>query len=387
MEMEHLRESAFTSALFIYMTAVVILITLIPFTFRIPAGFHVGWSTDAPDMITNVFLFLPVGFLFRLSRGKNRDRFCVKTLGLGILLSAAIEFTQIFIPGRYCSVVDVVTNGLGAWLGAVVYGLLAGGSKEEYPIRLFSLELPLMNVVYLLIPLMWLNGLSTGSESARLVLLLLLALFGSGVLVSVCVHRLEQDARFTPNKLSFFAASWFVVASLPSLTNFPWETAGIGIVIAVLVQVPARLLIHRETAEMRFELSTLRVLMPLYGIYLLLLALWPTTVPFQNWEVGMHFQELAFNQRIVFTFRFIEVIGAFTLFGYMLAEMRGRKRESGAAALGWTFPLALGCSAAFVAARSYPPLLGSDILETLLMTGAAMYGGVIYRLQLAAIRP
>jgi hypothetical protein len=29
-----------------------------------------------------------------------------------------------------------------------------------------------------------------------------------------------------------------------------------------------------------------------------------------------------------FTFRFIELIAAFTLFGYMIAEMRGRKKES-----------------------------------------------------------
>lgn len=380
------RKSAFTSALFIYMTAVVILITLIPFTFRIPAEFRIGWSGNVPDMITNVILFLPVGFLFRLSRGKNRDRFCAKALCLGILLSSAIEFTQIFIPGRYCSVVDVLTNGLGAWLGAMVYDMLAGGSKEHYPIRLFALELPLMNVVYLLIPLMWLNGLSTGNETARLVLLLLLALFGSGVLVSIYVHRLKQGGRLTPNRLSLVTASWFIVASLPTLVNFPLEVACIELVIAALVQVPARLLTRREKGEMRFELPTLRVLMPLYGIYLLLLALWPTTVPFQNWEVGVHFQELAFNQRIVFTFRFIEAIGAFTLFGYMLVEMRGRKKESAKAALGWTFPLALGCSAAFVAARSYPPLFGSDILETLLMTAAAIYGGVIYRLQLAAIR-
>ena len=73
MGMEHRRKSAFTSALFFYMTAVVALITLIPFTFRVPAGFRIGWSMDVPDLITNVMLFLPLGFLFRLSRGRNAE--------------------------------------------------------------------------------------------------------------------------------------------------------------------------------------------------------------------------------------------------------------------------------------------------------------------------
>ena len=34
----------------------------------------------------------------------------------------------------------------------------------------------------------------------------------------------------------------------------------------------------------------------------------------------------------------------------------------------------------------YPPLLASNILEILFMTGSGIYGGIIYRLQLAAIQ-
>jgi hypothetical protein len=45
----------------------------------------------------------------------------------------------------------------------------------------------------------------------------------------------------------------------------------------------------------------------------------------------------------------------------------------------------LGSSWVFVTLRAYPPVLRSDILETLLMTAAGLYGAIIYRLQLAAI--
>jgi hypothetical protein len=176
------------------------------------------------------------------------------------------------------------------------------------------------------------------------------------------------------------------VASLPALAAFPVEVAGFGLCIAVLVQIPARLLGRKKKDERRFELSTLKMLLPLYAVYLLLLALWPTTVPFQDWEFTVRFEELTFTNRIVFTFRFIEMIGAFTLFGYIIAELRGRRKDSLKATLVWIFLIALGCSAAFVMVRSYPAMHGSEILETLLLTAAGLYGAMIYRLQLAAIR-
>ncbi|MFZ0451106.1 MAG: VanZ family protein, partial [Desulfatiglandaceae bacterium] len=317
---------------------------------------------------------------------KNSDRFCAKALGLGILLSSAIEFTQFFIPGRGTQVTDVLTNGLGAWLGAMVFGLFMRSSKESYVIRLFAPELPLMNWVYLLIPLMWLNGLSTGGEAARLWLLLLLGLMGGGVLASIYVHRLKQEGRLTPNKLSLLVSGWFIVASLPTLARFPIEVAGFGIVIAALVQIPARLPIRKKKGERRFELSTLKIILPFYAVYLILLALWPTIVPFEGWQLKTYFQDLASSFRNVSIFRFIEIIGALTLFGYMIAEIRGREKESLKAALVWIFLTALGSSAAFGIVKAYPPPLVSGILEILLMTAAGVYGGVIYRLQLAAIR-
>jgi hypothetical protein len=181
-------------------------------------------------------------------------------------------------------------------------------------------------------------------------------------------------------------AGWFVVASLPALAAFPVEVAVFGICMAVLVQLPARLSRRKKKEERRFELSTLKMLLPLYAVYLVLLALWPTTVPIQEWELTTHFGELTFTKRVVFTFRFIEVIGAFTLFGYMMAELRGRIKESLKAALGWILLIVLGCSCAFVAVRAHPEILGSAVLETLLLTAAGLYGALIYRLQLLVMR-
>jgi glycopeptide antibiotics resistance protein len=47
------------------------------------------------DNIANVFLFVPLGFLFRLSRRNHKDTLCLKSLSFGILVSALIETTQV----------------------------------------------------------------------------------------------------------------------------------------------------------------------------------------------------------------------------------------------------------------------------------------------------
>jgi hypothetical protein len=105
-----------------------------------------------------------------------------------------------------------------------------------------------------------------------------------------------------------------------------------------------------------------------------------------EWQFKINFQELVFNERIVFTSRFIELIAAFTIFGYMIAEMRGRKKESFAKILAWIFFITLSCSVIIEMTTGYPPLLASNILEILFMTGSGVYGGMIYRLQLTFIQ-
>jgi len=138
--------------------------------------------------------------------------------------------------------------------------------------------------------------------------------------------------------------------------------------------------------EKRFELPTLKVILPLYLICPILVAVWPTTLPFHDWQLTTNFQELSSNGRIVFTFRFIEFIVAFTLFGYMIAEMRGRKKESLTKILAWIFFITLFCFVVIEMTTGYPPLLASNVLEILFMTGSGVYGAIIYRLQLAAIQ-
>jgi glycopeptide antibiotics resistance protein len=378
--------STFGYALLSYIVIVVVLITLIPFEFRIPDKIQFSWGTNAEDFFANIILFLPVGFIFRLSRRANQDRFCINAFIFGTLLSVAIELAQLFVHGRYTSIIDVITNGSGAWLGGLIFALLEKTLKESRTGRLPALELPLMNLVYLLIPLMWLTGLSAGQEVLRGWLMVLLGLFGGGVLFSIYFHRLRDGENVGSNKLSCFAMGWFFIGALPMLTRYPLQVIFFGAVLGAVFQLLARVLKAGQRTERRFELPTLKRLLPLYLIYLLLVAAWPTTVPLNEWQVVIDFQELTSRERIVITFRFIELIAAFTLLGYMIAQMRGRKNEAAAQTFAWVLATALVASVVITILKGLPALILFSLIETGLISAASLSGAVIYRLQLSAIR-
>jgi hypothetical protein len=70
------------------------------------------------DIILNVLLFVPLGLGLRLLRNTW------VAIGIGLLISVAIEFTQLFlIVGRDPSLRDVVTNTVGCALGAALVQL------------------------------------------------------------------------------------------------------------------------------------------------------------------------------------------------------------------------------------------------------------------------
>ena len=298
----------------------------------------------------------------------------------------AIEFAQLFVHGRYTSIIDVITNGSGAWLGGLIFVFLKRTLKEERTGRLSALELPLMNLVYLLIPLMWLTGLSAGPEILRWWLMVLLGLFGGGVLFLIYIYRLRGRGTVGPNKLSCFAMGWFYIGALPMFTKYPLRVIVFGAVLGAVSQLLARVLKAGDRTERRFELPTLKRLVPLYLIYLLLVATWPTTVPLNEWQVFIDFKALTSGERIVFTFRFVELIAAFTLLGYMIAEMRGRKNESAGKTFAWVLITALVASVIIIMLKGLPASISFSLIETGLASAASLCGAVIYRLQLSSIR-
>lgn len=68
------------------------------------------------DVLRNLVLFLPLGAVLA-SLGVSAPR----CLALALLLSGSIETVQLWIPGRYPSLLDLVVNALGAALGHALF--------------------------------------------------------------------------------------------------------------------------------------------------------------------------------------------------------------------------------------------------------------------------
>jgi hypothetical protein len=75
------------------------------------------------DAILNVLLFMPLGLVLGL-----RPRRAPWRAWIGLtLLAAAIETAQIFLPGRFPTLSDVIANSMGAAIGLLLSGLWKRG--------------------------------------------------------------------------------------------------------------------------------------------------------------------------------------------------------------------------------------------------------------------
>ncbi len=85
------------------------------------------------EVVANVLMFVPLGLLLASSARTPRPWLAVAA---GLALSAAIETTQIALPGRVPTVTDVVANTSGAAIGtAAVVAVRAWRGRRTRPAR------------------------------------------------------------------------------------------------------------------------------------------------------------------------------------------------------------------------------------------------------------
>ncbi len=193
------------SALLAYLLSVTLIVTLLPFQFAWPAKWQIIILLDPVDFVANILLFVPLGFLYRLT-GPKRRSYALGVLALGALLSTAIELAQLFEGSRNTSVVDVATNAFGAWLGALAFDRIARWARlDGRVIGWLSLELPLMCLVYLLVPLLWINSVAVGGDALRLALTILTGLFGAHFLGGIQRHFFGPAGLSEPRQTATFA--------------------------------------------------------------------------------------------------------------------------------------------------------------------------------------
>jgi glycopeptide antibiotics resistance protein len=376
-----------TRAVLGYYLGVIGVVTLVPFHFIVPE--RLTWFTvvNVQDFLANILMFVPFGFLYRLSRPTGR-REVLRTLALGILASAAIECTQLFLPERYPTFEDILANGTGALVGAVLCTLAQRRLIAPALVGRLSLELPLMGLVYLLVPLLWVGSLSVGDNALRLWMLVLPVVFGGTLLGFIQRHHFGPAQAVTGKGMAAAAAAGVLLGTFPALLVAPWAVLALGGVAAAVVLRHAAL---PAGAERRFELPALRTALPFYATYLLACALAPLTEPGGALGVG---DPAAVGGRLsnIEILRLLNAAAAFTLLGYMLAELRGRLEAPFGDTARRVFVLAapaagitrlVGDVALGLRADDWAP--GATALWLTLTVGGALYGAWLYHLQRAQV--
>jgi hypothetical protein len=271
-------------------------------------------------------------------------------------------------------------------LGALLYQLVDRRVRiDGRTIGRLSLELPLMGLVYLLVPLLWLNALAGWNNPLHALTSLLLGVVGATVLGGLQYHHFGPDRGLRARWLILMAALWFVGGTFPGLSQGPAVSALGAVVVALLAWYRG---VRRPAApwQRRYEVPVLASALPAYAAYLILVNVIPLQEGIGPWTVGWGFGGSAESWGRVQILGLLELVAAFTLLGYMIAEYRGRTHGSLRLTLGRLSRLTLFACAIVEGLRGFQLEYGASVLRVLVLYSASTYGAWLYFVQRSHVR-
>jgi VanZ family protein len=377
------------TAALLYLTMTVAVITLAPFQFVPTPVNELATRWNPFDLVMNVVMFVPLGFVYALSRSRARPSTEVAWRGavvLGAALSAVVEAAQVFAPTRFPSLFDLATNTAGAGIGAWLAGLAVLRANATETMRTLSVDLPLMGLVYFMVPLAWLVTLGSENEG-RIWVIAPLAVSASWTISSVFTS-FEQASR---SRVLGVTGAWLAIALLPSAVRAPLVSlviATLGLIAAWARTSAPPWLTHEAYSgrqARRFETATLRLVVPLFCMYVVTTSLTPFETP-TTWAGAIGIAPRGERVRDAEVFRALEQLGALTLVGYAIAEYHGRSREALAAVarpvLVWGAPIAIGVQWL----RGWHPAYGASGIVLALTLAGTLWGAWLYVLQLQHVQ-
>lgn len=309
-----------------YVLVVLGVLTLAPFRFAWPTQWIVLWWGDFGDLPNNILLFVPLGFIFGLLRERSSQRAVVRSaLVFGALTSLAIETAQLFLEARSSSLLDGVGNALGCVVGALVCTALRARMERRMPGAL-TLDLPLINLLYLLLPLMWLAGTGVGGGRQHAWVALPLGVTGALVLAGLWRYRLHLALRSPRVQLFLIVMTWFMVGAIASIKLAPDVVVACAAMVLLVGVVMPWVQGPYAGGERRFEARILAMLWPWYLVYLLMITLGLPPRLHTAFDFAWIYPQHGFERD--FTLRVVEQLGALTLLGYLIGETFGRSSVS-----------------------------------------------------------
>jgi hypothetical protein len=140
------------------------------------------------------------------------------------------------------------------------------------------------------------------------------------------------------------------------------------------------------STDRRFERSTLRILFPVFVLYLFLLVLFFPLHPYEAWHVSFGFTNRIADTSLDSLYPRIEQLAAYTVLGYMIAEWRGRLERSFREELLPLFLVSFGIALVLEFLSGFQAGGGASLIRLLLSLSGALFGGTIYHMSRAHIR-
>ncbi len=345
---------------------------------------------DPATLALSFALFVPLGYVLQLTRPRGAPVGWGQLLTVGVGLSLSLEAAQLWLPGRTPALTEALANILGTLAGGWGYHALFRRVRASDAVKQLALELPLVAVLYLLVPLVALAGLGAVADATTRGWLLLPLVAAAGAILGG-VQAGYMTAHPARRRRPFRAggAVWLALGLLPVLLAQP-----LVVVAAVPVFFAAEGWWHRAItrrvegpgADLRFEAPTLRVVLPLFLTYLVAASLWPLAGWQGSWTGGVPLFPAAADAFPPALFRTIERVAAFTLAGYLVAELAGRRADT----LRAVAPAVLGVVGTLVVltegARGFLADGGASAGMAGLLLVAALFGARLYQLQRDHVR-
>ena len=245
------------------------------------------------------------------------------------------------------------------------------------------LQLPLMGLLYLLLPLLWASGATATDDPRRLLLTVCIGMMGSSILGSIA----RAVRGYTPDRpwwsVPLVALVWSAVGLLPSL-RVDWRLTLCGIVCVVAYATWRGRMSAHGFVERRYEVPALRAASPFLVLYAIGSGVWPAqslrSLPL------VHLWMPSSEAGLALVLPLLEMAIAATILGYVIAEFNGRS-ESSFRQIGPRIMMQALCVLLSIeAARSVFGYEGASLLRIALSLGTVAYGAELYHLQRAHIK-
>jgi hypothetical protein len=230
---------------------------------------------------------------------------------------------------------------------------------------------------------LWINILALDEAPHRWLLTLLLGICSAVIFSNLFRHWWKSINFRIMGSAALAAGAWFFIgtgSTLLSSTPILITTLGVMLLTAMLTILP------RSSPDRRFERDTLRLLLPVFTLYLLLLTFFFPFSPFVTWHAIFGFTDRITDTGWQFLYPRVEHLAAFTVLGYILAEWRGRLELSFRKSLPHLLLIVLSFAFVLEFLSGFQSGRGASLVRLVLSVTGALFGGTIYHMSRAHIR-